>query len=240
MPTPTTRLGQRVEDVPNGDTTQELFYDPAGEFLGSYFNASSAPGWWYVAVPSLGRTLVQTEDWYIGQAWYLHYNALGSMLQFTTQTGANEGDIQTYPWGQTWQSTGPLSSGIYAGLSSFLCQVAPCPDQSKSRDYPSSFGRWMTPDPGGLKIVRPDDPQTWNMYAYVQNNPLTLNDPSGLQDPKIQAQSVCIASSNNTCPAASAPSSDKTESTPGSEEHRHRSIRDWKNSTDHGIRELYD
>jgi len=35
----------------------------------------------------------------------------------------------------------------------------------------------MTPDPGGRSVVKLDDPQTWNMYAYVGNNPTTLNDP---------------------------------------------------------------
>jgi RHS repeat-associated protein len=48
-----------------------------------------------------------------------------------------------------------------------------------NRHY-SPSGRWLTPDPGGLKAVHPADPQTWNMYAYVRNNPTTLTDPSGL------------------------------------------------------------
>jgi RHS repeat-associated protein len=50
-------------------------------------------------------------------------------------------------------------------------------------------GRWLSPDPGGLKVVSLDDPQTWNMYAYARNNPTTLTDPTGLvvqgqNDPK--------------------------------------------------------
>jgi hypothetical protein len=37
----------------------------------------------------------------------------------------------------------------------------------------------MSPDPGGLKVIHLDDPQTWNMYAYVRNSPTTLVDPEG-------------------------------------------------------------
>jgi len=39
----------------------------------------------------------------------------------------------------------------------------------------------MTPDPANMAAAHPGDPQTWNMYAYVRNNPTTLNDPSGLE-----------------------------------------------------------
>src|SRR4029077_6147994 len=39
--------------------------------------------------------------------------------------------------------------------------------------YCPETGRWITPDPAGFT----DGP---NLYAYVQNNPLTLFDPYGL------------------------------------------------------------
>jgi RHS repeat-associated protein len=48
------------------------------------------------------------------------------------------------------------------------------------REYPSTEGRWISPDPAGLAAVDPSDPQTWNRYAYVRNNPLGLIDPLGL------------------------------------------------------------
>jgi RHS repeat-associated protein len=41
-------------------------------------------------------------------------------------------------------------------------------------------GRWASPDPAGLAAVNPANPQSWNRYAYVMNNPLALKDPSGL------------------------------------------------------------
>src|SRR6266705_4148627 len=47
------------------------------------------------------------------------------------------------------------------------------------REY-SIQGRWPSPDPAGLAAVDPSNPQSWNRYAYVLNNPLNLVDPFGL------------------------------------------------------------
>jgi uncharacterized protein RhaS with RHS repeats len=41
-------------------------------------------------------------------------------------------------------------------------------------------GRWISPDPAGLIAVDPANPQTWNRYAYVANNPMSAVDPTGL------------------------------------------------------------
>jgi RHS repeat-associated protein len=51
--------------------------------------------------------------------------------------------------------------------------------QTDTRRYTPGLGRWYTPDPIGKAAARLDFPQTWNMYAYVRNNPTTLTDPSG-------------------------------------------------------------
>src|SRR5439155_23352522 len=50
------------------------------------------------------------------------------------------------------------------------------------RQYSSSLGRWMHPDPAGLAAVNPSNPQSWNRYSYVSNGPLNFIDPSGLCD----------------------------------------------------------
>jgi RHS repeat-associated protein len=41
-------------------------------------------------------------------------------------------------------------------------------------------GRWPSPDPAGLLAVDASNPQSWNRYAYVLNNPLAMTDPTGM------------------------------------------------------------
>ncbi|MER7673140.1 RHS repeat-associated core domain-containing protein [Kitasatospora sp. NPDC096128] len=45
-----------------------------------------------------------------------------------------------------------------------------------AREYQPTTGRFLNPDP----ILDPANPQQWNGYAYSQNNPVNLSDPSGL------------------------------------------------------------
>ncbi len=47
------------------------------------------------------------------------------------------------------------------------------------RQY-AQYGRWISPDPAGLGVVDSANPQTWNRYSYVLNNPTALIDPLGL------------------------------------------------------------
>lgn len=51
-----------------------------------------------------------------------------------------------------------------------------------ARSLQTSQGRWISPDPAGLGAVNFAEPQGWNRYAYVRNNPLSLIDPLGLSE----------------------------------------------------------
>jgi RHS repeat-associated protein len=56
-------------------------------------------------------------------------------------------------------------------------------DYFEARYYGSSMGRFMSPDWAAKATPVPyavlDNPQSLNLYAYVQNNPLSRNDPTG-------------------------------------------------------------
>jgi RHS repeat-associated protein len=52
-------------------------------------------------------------------------------------------------------------------------------DYFHARYFTGALGRFNSPDPGnaGADLT---DPQTWNGYAYVRNNPMAFVDPSGM------------------------------------------------------------
>ncbi len=52
-------------------------------------------------------------------------------------------------------------------------------DFAEARYYDFRHGRFTSVDPL-LESGRPNNPQTWNRYIYVGNNPLNITDPTGL------------------------------------------------------------
>jgi RHS repeat-associated protein len=56
-------------------------------------------------------------------------------------------------------------------------------DDFDARFYSSPFGRFMTPDwevkPTDVPYANFGNPQSLNLYSYVQNNPTTVGDPDG-------------------------------------------------------------
>jgi RHS repeat-associated protein len=105
-------------------------------------------------------------------------------------TGNTLNERLFYPFGESWTGAALPNLGTHQTFAQ-LPDYDPETDQynTANRHY-SPSGRWMSPDPGGVKVVRLDDPQTWNMYAYARNNPTTLTDPSGL-DPVPEVPGAC-------------------------------------------------
>jgi RHS repeat-associated protein len=84
------------------------------------------------------------------------------------------------PFGDNLQCTGTDSSPYKFGKLERDGESGD--DHAQHRDYNSNPYRWLTPDPIGEQAVKLDDPQTWNMYMYSHDNPVTDNDPTGLQE----------------------------------------------------------
>jgi RHS repeat-associated protein len=52
-------------------------------------------------------------------------------------------------------------------------------DFAQARYYGNGLGRFTSADPA-ISSIRIKDPQSWNRYAYVGNNPISRRDPTGL------------------------------------------------------------
>jgi len=63
-------------------------------------------------------------------------------------------------------------------------------DNFVARYLGSSLGRFLSADPGNAGSD-PSNPQSWNAYAYVSNNPLNYTDPDG-ERPCAPEDSVCV------------------------------------------------
>jgi len=112
-----------------------------------------------------------------GSVDYYLSDKLGSSAVVTDSGGNVLDDSDFLPFGDELDFASSSGNTYkYTGLERDADQL----DHTLNRQYSSNFGRWMTPDPGGVKVVKLDNPQTWNMYAYALDNPTTLNDPSGL------------------------------------------------------------
>lgn len=112
-----------------------------------------------------------------GQRHYYFSDMLGSSSVTANESGGIENVEDFYPYGlsrqlitnvpQNYQFTGKERDSE-SGLDDF-----------GARFYSSYWGRFMTPDPSnwGVDFY---NPQTWNHYSYVGNNPLSNTDPNGL------------------------------------------------------------
>jgi RHS repeat-associated protein len=114
--------------------------------------------------------------WYGNEnAEFVHFNALGSTAMVTDASGATQMDEVRYPWGEEWNHTGSRYDEHFAGMQwhDYSAGLNPTPN----RQYSGNYGRWLSPDPLGGDVT---NPQTWNRYAYVANNPTNFIDPLGL------------------------------------------------------------
>jgi RHS repeat-associated protein len=161
--------GQRVRKSTAPGAFTEFFYGPNGQ-VQSVYNGSGWPAEYVFA----GSRLI--ADYTNGTTDFVLTDHLGSTRLMTGVNQAVLSNMDYMPYGQqiaggsatTDKFTGQeydSESGLY---------------QFPFRYYESPMGRFMTPDPAGLAAADPSNPQSWNRYAYVLNNPLSNIDPDGL------------------------------------------------------------
>lgn len=159
------RVGKTV-----GSTTTSFIYDLAGRIVADY---QTPPGGWWAGYVYAGNRLL--AEYTNSTTYFMHTDHLGSTRLMTEVNQSIYDSMDFLPFGEQ-----------IAGGSSSSHKFTGYPRDSESnldyatfRHYSSRQGRLMQPDPYNLGAVTAN-PQSWNGYAYVMNNPLRGIDPLGL------------------------------------------------------------
>jgi RHS repeat-associated protein len=166
--------GFRVEQGVGTTDSVEYLYDLNGHEM-----AAAVPG---TTNLSGGEIFANGRHWatFNGGAQFLHTDWVGTVRAVTNLAGTTTQQCTSLPFGDDASCTSSITA--YQGINGSMLDTSDNLDHFLYRQYNSNEGRWLTPDPAGLAAVDPSNPQTWNRYAFVANNPATLIDPTGLDD----------------------------------------------------------
>jgi RHS repeat-associated protein len=182
-------FGRRVRQVV-GSSTQDFIFDQSGRAI-----TQMSPGW---ARSELYAGGMHVATYVNNSTYFGHGDWLGTVRALTDPTGTPVETCTSLAFGDGQSCTGsnwsPLHfTGLEHDSESNL-------DHTSFRQYSSTEGRWLMPDPAGVAAVDPGNPQTWNRYAYVMNNPLSLADPLGLCGQQIYDYQYEVDSNGNMIP----------------------------------------
>ncbi len=146
-----------------GEQLAELALDESGRMAWHHTNVYAA-GALFASYDPNGLHFLVT-DW------------LGTRRAQTDYAGVLEQTCQSLPFGNGETCSPTPSSQLF---TTYQRDAESGNDYAQARYYASSQGRFLSPDPSGLTLADITNPQSFNLYAYVMNNPLRFVDPSGL------------------------------------------------------------
>ena len=121
-----------------------------------------------------GQMLAMQEN---NQVNWVHQDPVTKSQRLTNQSGNVVSTIELDPWGgETARSSQPfIQSHRFTSYERDMNGR----DEAMMRQHHSWFRKFDQPDPydGSYDLT---DPQSFNRYAYVQNDPVNFTDPSGL------------------------------------------------------------
>jgi len=164
-------LGRRAQPKV-GANTVDFIYDQAGRVI-----TQMNPAWHWSELYASGLHVV---TYAAGATYFDHNDWLGTVRARSDVTGASSETCSSLLFGDAQNCTGTDRATLHftgkegdteSNLTHFWF-----------RQLSTTQGRWIMPDPVGMTAVNPADPQSWNRYTYVGNNPASAIDPLGLWD----------------------------------------------------------
>ncbi|MCC7307161.1 MAG: hypothetical protein IT173_06335 [Acidobacteria bacterium] len=178
--------GRQVKAVRSGVPDAWTVYDALGNRVATKINDV----WRYVVYDAFGKCVAeygQLADG-VGGVKYVQQDWQGSVRTVTNANGfvvsrtdhqAFGGDVGYGVGKRTIEQGYNRDAATRQGYGLTERDDASGLDHTWFRKNESSAGRWTSPDPykGSMNLA---DPQSFNRYSYVQNQPTNFVDPSGL------------------------------------------------------------
>lgn len=183
-------LNHRVQSIANG-VNQEYAFNLSGQRASVWDGASASPSLLSATTYWNGRPV----SFYNGATYFQHQDVLGTERLRTASDGSVAGSYQSLVFGDGKSASGADSDSYHFAQLDHDSESGT--DHAQFRQYSSAQGRWLSPDPYDGSYDA-SDPQSFNRYSYVLNNPLTYVDPVGLGDPKV-CQDGQIPDQYGTC-----------------------------------------
>lgn len=164
-------LGHRIQKIVSGVSTQ-YYYDPSGNMIADYDDGCGATCWNEAYVYINGQMKAEYTS---STTYFVHPDMLGStrlVTAFPTPSIIDCNDY--YPFGELISCGG---SGFRYKFTGKERDIESGLDNFGARYNASSFGRFMSPDSPSYSNHK--NPQTWNLYAYSLNAPITFRDADG-------------------------------------------------------------
>ena len=109
-------------------------------------------------------------------ATYFHSDHLGSTSVVTDENGTVEQELAYYPFGETRSTVSPSGVDVAYQYTGQEKDHTTGLYDYHARLYDPHLGRFISPD---TLVPEPFNPQEFNRYSYVVNNPLKYLDPTG-------------------------------------------------------------
>jgi RHS repeat-associated protein len=166
--------GLRVKKTENGSTNYYVRSSVLGGQVVADLNL--AGDWLHGYIYLEGRLLAYQEN---GRVLWIHEDPLTKAKRTTDASGNIVTQVEFDPWGgevpSPWSQMSWLQPHRYTTYERDLNSS----DEAMYRRYNRWWSRFDHPDPydGSYSLT---DPQSFNRYSYVENDPVNSTDPSGL------------------------------------------------------------
>ncbi len=165
--------GRRIKKVANGESTYYAY--GTGLNVLTELNGQGVPKYDYIYAGSRNVARVNfDENGAVQNKSFYHTDHLGSSLAMTDETTTVIWNQNYLPFGEPHGGSGVVENSRQYTGKEFEEETGLY--YYGARYYHSGLGRFMSVDPAPAD---PTDPQSWNRYAYVLNNPYKYIDPDG-------------------------------------------------------------